>query len=113
MLASRCMAPHSLMTKRPAMNLFFHNVEFNDGETFGADDAKLYGYGPCFFHAFQRISRAGFAVVQVSPEGNLLRGIYGCMPKSPPQTSLAGEYGALPRGYDNNRGGRGLPRCNK
>ena len=50
-------------------------------------------------------------MVQINPDGTLLKSIYGCIPRSLPQTSLAGEYGALSCAYDNAQGATFVGDC--
>ena len=104
LLATRCMAPSPILTEGPSKDLLFDVVNFGEGDVMGPQGGKVYGDGSCFFPAFSPLARAGFAIVQVAPDGSLLRAIYGCMPSTLPQTSLAGEYGALSCAYDNSRG---------
>ena len=67
----------------------------NEGEAFPKDDGPLFGDGSCQNPEWSELSRAGFSVVQVSPEGSLLRGVYGHLPCRFPQSSLAAEYAAF------------------
>ena len=102
--STRCLAPAPFMSQTPSKELVFSTITFVEGDRFLPEGGRVYGDGSCFFPTAKPLSRAGFAVVQVNPDGSLLKGLFGAIPAGMPQTSLAGEYGALSCAYDNSMG---------
>ena len=67
-------------------------INMEPGTLFDPADGKVYGDGSCYNPASKWLARAGFAAVQVDQGGEVIRAIYGNVPASLPQTSLAAEY---------------------
>ena len=72
-----------------------------EGDKFNISDGDVFGDGSCLYSNFRPLSRAGFAVAQVDAQGNVIKAIFGCMPRSLPQTSLVAEYAAFTNFIDN------------
>ena len=97
LMANRCLFPAPPMSSAPSPHTVYETVGFSDGDFFCSADGDIYGDGSCTHPS----ARAGFGCVQIRPDGSLLKGIFGCVPSSLPQTSLAGEYSALSCAFDN------------
>ena len=89
------MLPHPHIISRPESEAAIVYYNYDESGSFSADDGDIFGDGSCLFPNIKCLSRAGFGIVQVSKEGHLLRSIYGTVPASYPQNSLAAEYAAL------------------
>ena len=101
MLATRCIMPSPPMTSAPSRSTLFECINMSAGDTFAPSDGEVFLDGSCLFSNTAPLARAGFAAVQINAEGDVLRGLYGCLPASMPQTSLAAEYAAFATFLDN------------
>ena len=55
-------------------------------------------------HPTSPLLGGGGACAQINPDGTICRALFGCLPASMPQTSLAGEFASLACAYDNGDG---------
>ena len=97
----------------PSSATLFETIGFDNSSVLGGNgspndsllsNGKVYGDGSCYNPTVTHLARAGFAVVNVNAEGDILRAIYGCVPRSLPQTSLSAEYAAFMCAVENCRG---------
>ena len=93
LMANRCLHPDVVCQTQPSDSAICEFINFSPGDKF--DNGFVFGDGSASNPAHPEIARAGFAVVQINEEGELLRAIYGCLPRHMPQTPLAAEYAAF------------------
>ena len=103
--SSRCLHPAPIILSKPSEHTIVNYINFSANDSFNSADGEIYGDVSCLHPSSRLFARAGFAAVQLRPNGEVLRAIFGCIPASLPQTSLAGEFGALSAGYDACSGG--------
>ena len=101
LLANRCLMPLPAMSSAPSSKTLYDTIGMSVGDTFSASEGEIFGDGSCLYPTDQPLARAGFSCVQIRPDGSLLKGCFGCVPGTLPQSSLAGEYSALSCAYDN------------
>ena len=95
MLGNRCLLPEPRMESGPDDLLQIEYINMQPDDKFRKQDGKIYGDGSCLYPNHKPLSRAGFVVVQVNSEGDVIRGIFGNVPSPLPQSTLAGEYSAF------------------
>ena len=95
LMASRCLHPDVTVLSQPSDQAICEYINFEDGDTFCVTNGYVFGDGSAFHGAHPQVARAGFSVVQINGEGEILRAIYGSVPRYLPQTSLAAEYAAF------------------
>ena len=98
LMGTRCIAPQPISRSLPSDTQIIRTINMYEGDTF--DDDDVYGDGSCSFPTVSVLRRAGFALVQVDPEGALVRAVYGTLPPHYPQTPLAAEYAAFSAGTE-------------
>ena len=103
LLANRCLMPIPRGASAPSPTTLFECINMSPGEQFSPADGEVFGDGSCFFSncSNSKLSRAGFAVGQFAPNGDVIKAIYGCLPRYFPQNSLAAEYIAFATFLDN------------
>ena len=101
LLSTRCLMPKPVMTEEASDVTLYGTVNFSEGDVFRREDGKVYGDGSCLHPSSDPLSRGGFACVQISEDGSVLKAIFGCLPKSIPQNSLSAEYAALACAMEN------------
>ena len=111
LLANRCLASNPKMSSRPSASTLFECINMGAGDKFNIGEGDVFGDGSCLFSNCRPLSRAGFAVAQVDNQGNILKAIFGCIPRSLPQTSLVAEYAAFTTFIDNIDEGRYVGNC--
>ena len=91
------------MLSRPSQSTLFEVINHTPdvGDPFHLSNTRVHGDGSCLFPKYEPLSRAGFSVVQVDPQGNLLKAIYGCVPATMSQDSLSSEMAAISCAFDN------------
>ena len=94
-LKSRLLFPMPDMLSSPSSVTLFETIGLSEGDTMVPADGEVFGDGCCLCPSNSPLARTGFSIVQVCPLGNVRKAIYGCVPASQPQTSLAGEYAAF------------------
>ena len=96
---NRCLVPMPKLstTRVPAKH---HTVNFDLClDSFKPQDGRVYTDGSCFFPTQTALAVAGYAVVQVNPEGEIIRAVFGPVPWFLPQSPLMGECVALTVGH--------------
>ena len=102
-LLFRCVFPMPAFKSQPSSCTLYETIGLGADELLTDLSTDIYGDGSCLYPSFAPLARAGFAVVQVNDEGDIHRAIYGCVPKSLPQTSLSGEVAAFLCAAENSR----------
>ena len=110
-LLFRCVFPMPMFKSLPSSSTLFETIGMSSGDLLNEGGSKVFGDGSCFHPNVAQLARAGFAVVQVNAEGDILRAIYGCVPRSLPQTSLSAEYAAFLCAAENCRDATYLGDC--
>ena len=95
MLGNRCLLAEPLMESVPSRDLLIEYVNMGPSDGFLKKDGKVYGDGSCLHPNCKPLCRAGFGLVQVDSNGDVIRGMYGSVPAPLPQSSLSGEYSAF------------------
>ena len=111
--ATRCLTPIPDCTSTPSAATMFKCMNFQADDVFRPEDGEVFGDGSCFFSncSNSNLSRAGFAVGQFTPDGEVVKAIYGCLPKYFPQNSPAAEYIAFATFLDNSETGSYVGDC--
>ena len=98
---NRCLVPAPPVASAPSNTTLYESVGFADGESFSNQDGFIFGDGSCLAPRDPLFSRAGWAIVQVNTQGEVLRAIYGCVPNGMEQSSLTAEFMAFWAAFEN------------
>ena len=94
-MATRCLRPAFVRQTTPSPTTVCGLINFSDGDSFNVEDGEVFGDGSCFNSSYPELARAGFAIVQLDNNDQVLKAIFGCLPANMPQTSLAAECAAF------------------
>ena len=84
-LANQLLCPAPLPSNPPLDSVQRVFVGMSDSDCFRPEDGFIFGDGSCTDPCSPWLARAGFAVVQITAEGEVLKGFYGNVPSSLPR----------------------------
>ena len=101
----RCLFPMSVRNIAASAQTVFSCFGMDIDEMLLPENGKIYGDGSCLNPSIKGLARAGWAIVQVNEDGDVIKSIHGCVPAMYAQTSLAAEHMAFWVAFENSARG--------
>ena len=94
LLFTRALLPMPRVDKCPSVT-HVRYINVTSDTIFDARDGEVYIDGSCSGPTWFTLARAGFAIVQINQQGDIVRAIYGSLPSRLPQNSIQAEGASL------------------
>ena len=94
---------HPVLESQPSSDPITQFIDTTEGDDFvlNPQEGFIYGDGSCLFPNVKLLARAGWAIVQLDSQGNLLKAVFGNVPSTFFQDSLTAEFAAFSAAFDN------------